>query len=87
MFHLPRSIRLKYLLSQSDIFSHFGAVQGFAKESKSKSISGTSASDEFDEDEKAMMIDEIGEGDEEETTVIQPTVLMKQPSIISGQMR
>lgn len=112
--------RLKYLLSQSDIFSHFGNNKGkasagagsaVAAESKKAegqpektkrrgrppgSANGTSSKDkdnfdEMDEDEKAIAR-EIGADDDEtaESAVAQQknTVLLKQPSCISGgQMR
>jgi hypothetical protein len=116
-------LRLKYLLSQSDIFSHFGAVKtdttgssgpGAAPAASSskqgssanlskaassgnlaKSASGTNlsksgrrnraASDELDEDEKAMVReedDEDGEGEDEE--IGKGAVLRVQPSCITG---
>lgn len=77
--------RLKYLLSQSDIFSHFGATKGY-KNSNADTDSGRKAAggEDMDEDEHAMA-GEIGEGDEEGTTSSPHFVaLTKQPSIITG---
>jgi hypothetical protein len=110
--------RLKYLLSQSDIFSHFGAVKtdttgsgnapagkigGSASLSKAgsannlaKSASATNvsksgrrnraASEELDEDEKAMVREEDDdeENDGEDDTVGKHAVLRVQPSSITG---
>jgi hypothetical protein len=109
---------LKYLLSQSDIFSHFGAVKtdttgsgnapagkvgGSASLSKAgsannlaKSASATNvsksgrrnraASEELDEDEKAMVREEDDdeENDGEDDTVGKHAVLRVQPSSITG---
>jgi hypothetical protein len=113
---------LKYLLSQSDIFSHFGAVKtdttgsgaskplgsgsrsassaalsknassgNLAKSGSSSNIAGkgrrkAAASDELDEDEKAMLRGEDGEeeGEGEEEVPGKGTVLRVQPSIITG---
>ena len=65
--------RLKFLLSQSDIFSHFGAVKeqslsssgkaaasapGRRATSSSSSAAAAAASEDLDEDEKAML-DEV----------------------------
>ncbi|KAJ1380870.1 hypothetical protein B484DRAFT_411898, partial [Ochromonadaceae sp. CCMP2298] len=85
---------LKFLLSQSDIFSHFGAVKadtsghgmttGPAKTTGSRrgdreSREKSSAPDELDDDEKAM-----AEEDDEN----KGQLLLKQPSCISfGLMR
>ena len=88
--------RLKFLLNQSDIFSHFGNGKGSqATDSDVKASTSSSASQppgsvskrsreskndltELDADEKAMM----GEGDESDN--IQPAVVTRQPSIITG---
>lgn len=91
--------RLKYLLSQSDIFAHFGSGKFFTENKKnSLPASASSASlskankkggetEDLDEDEKAMA-EEIGEGDDEGEIVVHPTILSKQPSIIvGGEMR
>ncbi len=82
---------MKYLLSQSDIFSHFG---GHSSDSKSadkevKSAFGSkrrsAAAEELDDDERAMA-KEIGDGDNEDemTVAIETRVLLRQPSCISG---
>lgn len=115
-FSIFLSCRLKYLLSQSDIFSHFGTVKAdttgtgsgatngaqvsagsrgnsSANLSKSGSAANLSragrrnraASEELDEDEKAMAReedgDEDGNGDGEGR---KGTILLKQPSCITG---
>jgi SWI/SNF-related matrix-associated actin-dependent regulator of chromatin subfamily A member 5 len=70
--------RLKYLLSQSDVFAHFGSMKQYSDKQKANS------GEDMDEDEREM-VEEIGEGDEEGTTNMrQATVLTKQPSIITG---
>ena len=83
---------MKYLLSQSDIFSHFGAARGFssstqkavADSSNKSSKHRGSTADEMDDDEKAMA-QEIGEGDDDDMIdENQATVLLRQPSCISG---
>lgn len=83
---------MKYLLSQSDIFSHFGVGKEYKeqkqrKETKSegkRSRRTEREADEMDEDELAMA-HEIGEGEDSEGDVDNAqTVLLKQPSIITG---
>ena len=87
---------MKFLLNQSDIFSHFGNGKGSqATDSDVKASTSSSANQppgsvskrsreskndltELDADEKAMM----GEGDESDN--IQPAVVTRQPSIITG---
>lgn len=107
--------RLKYLLSQSDIFSHFGTVKAdttgtsatgastqvstssrgnsSANLSKSGSAGNLSragrrnraASEELDEDEKAMAREEDGDEDGNgESDAPKGTILKKQPSCITG---
>lgn len=93
--------RLKFLLSQSDIFSHFGSVKGLnstaapTKESATTKSAGrrrnasSNALDELDDDEKAMA-QEIGDDEAEEeqsNKVPQNTVLLKQPNCIVGTMK
>eukprot|EP00981_Chlorochromonas_danica_P005429 scaffold1091_cov164-Ochromonas_danica.AAC.52 len=85
--------RLKYLLSQSDIFSHFGATKNLS--SSSTSMQGKNGSrrrpsapeEEMDDDERAMA-KEVGDDDdneaEAEETPPQTTVLLRQPSCVSG---
>ncbi len=90
MYH---SFRLKYLLSQSDIFGHFGVGRQYKEEVEKKAESkkdrrSRGDTEELDEDEKAMAHeigdDEDGDGEVEN----KQTVLLKQPSIIShGQLR
>jgi hypothetical protein len=86
---------LKYLLSQSDIFGHFGVGRQYKEEAEKKAEnkktdrrSRGTTEEELDEDEKAMAHeigdDEDGDGEVEN----KQTVLLKQPSIIShGQLR
>ena len=106
--------RLKYLLSQSDIFSHFGTVKAdttgtaangastvsassrgnsSANLSKSGSAGNLSragrrnraASEELDEDEKAMAREEDGDEDGEDNDAPHKgTILKKQPNCITG---
>lgn len=91
--------RLKYLVSQSDIFSHFGQMKGPApaakdtKESEGKGRRGKAggggrrgaASDELDEDEQAIL-KEAEDEDEEGggSGKVMNTILLKQPTCISG---
>lgn len=91
--------RLKYLLGQSDIFSHFGV--GGGKPSSSASAAASAAAgpakrgrraaaqaDEMDDDEKAMAKAAGGEDEGEDDSSPQGTVLLRQPSSVSGgQMR
>lgn len=87
--------RLKYLLSQSDIFAHFGAGKSSLKSTAASTLSQEASgrrshrtaavSDDLDEDEKALLNEEEGE---EEAPSTRNTMLLKQPSIVSGgQMR
>jgi len=76
MFYL--CVRLKYLLSQSDIFAHFGATKSL-EQYNSSSNDATDTLEDMDEDEKAMAQEVESENIEE-----QSTLLLKQPSIISG---
>lgn len=74
--------RLKYLLSQSDIFSHFGVNKKPTAETPVKVAAGRrSATDELDEDEVAMLNEEVDEVDEAPK---QQSVLLQQPSWVSG---
>jgi SWI/SNF-related matrix-associated actin-dependent regulator of chromatin subfamily A member 5 len=90
--------RLKYLLSQSDIFSHFG-LKGSEKEEptpskkeerdrdRKKDRKGV-VYDELDDDERAML-EEAGddsddEADKKSNVTKKGHVLLRQPSIISG---
>jgi SWI/SNF-related matrix-associated actin-dependent regulator of chromatin subfamily A member 5 len=92
--------RLKYLLSQSDIFSHFGnqyknadsSATPMEIDSKSDEPKGRRGShhkiataEELDEDEKAMA-KEIGDDDNDEGDADEThhTILLKQPRIVSG---
>lgn len=75
------------MLSQSDIFSHFGATKGI-EQSVHESKSGQSrravvAADELDDDERAMA-QEIGEDENEENGEGRSTLLLRQPSCIKG---
>lgn len=80
--------RLKYLLHQSDIFSHFGV----GKKNTETNDDGESnkkrgkrppenISDDLDDDERAML-EEEAEGEGEDVT--NAHVLSRQPSIING---
>ena len=86
--------RLKYLLSQSDIFSHFGVgkAPGTANAPRPSSSSTDAASpvgkrnreskqnlEEMDDDERALMAEEADEGPSAHRSLI-----VKQPSIITG---
>jgi len=74
-------------LNQSDIFSHFGVGKGKSSSSsgaKEQQPSGDSrgrgrraATEEMDEDEKALAGEEGGDQ-------VESTILLKQPSCISG---
>lgn len=87
-------VRLKYLLSQSDIFSHF--AKGGSSLAREKQVMDRSKKsrredkepEELDEDEKAMAHD-IGDDEDADGEVEQHnTVLLKQPSIIThGKLR
>jgi hypothetical protein len=92
--------RLKYLLGQSDIFSHFGVGGGKPSSSASAAASSAAAgpakrgrraaaqADEMDDDEKAMAKAAGGEDEGEDDSSPQGTVLLRQPSSVSGgQMR
>lgn len=70
---------MKYLLSQSDIFSHFGAAKSLKQKQTNGDTAVADVNEELDEDEKAMA-QEIEDDSGNETT----TVLLKQPSIITG---
>lgn len=84
-------IRLKYLLSQSDIFSHFGAVSAgggvptvAAPVANSKnSRRKASAEDELDEDEKRIA-QELGDEEDTAEKKTPHTFLKVQPSCVSG---
>ena len=98
--------RLKFLLSQSDLFSHFGgkassststnfvgsplkisSSKGKESDGSARRAAGESNPNlrELDADEKAMLAEDDGEGEEEnESAVPKATTLLKQPSIISG---
>jgi len=83
--------RLKYLLSQSDIFSHFGVnkKEEAAPSAPKKETSSVSSPfgrrnreskqnlDEMDDDEKALMAEDEGASG-------QHAVILKQPSILTG---
>eukprot|EP01035_Chromulina_nebulosa_P022015 gene22015-28499_t len=86
--------RLKFLLSQSDIFSHFGAVKEQSLSSSGKaaasapgrratssSSAAATASEDLDEDEKAMLDEEEDEANE---SIGKTTMLLKQPTCITG---
>ena len=88
--------RLKYLLSQSDIFSHFG-LKGQKKEERDRDRKKERKGvvyDELDDDERALMEDAGGDDSEDEASASGFTssgagkgkqqVLLRQPSIISG---
>jgi hypothetical protein len=92
---------LKYLLSQSDIFAHFGSGKSKPpdpkkeidkKRGRGRPPSGNNGNnfDELDDDEKAIA-KEIGSDEDEAESAPAAghnTVLMAQPSCISGgQMR
>lgn len=92
--------RLKYLLGQSDIFSHFGVGGGKPSSSATAAASAAAAgpakrgrrpaaqADEMDDDEKAMAKAAGGEDEGDEDGAPQGTVLLRQPSSVSGgQMR
>ena len=95
--HHPIMNRLKYLLSQSDIFSHFGAVKADTTGNSMKPPTSTSApksvgsrgkrataaaaADELDDDERALADEEA---DEDDASDKKGTVLLKQPSCVSG---
>lgn len=85
IFYFFYSSSLKYLLSQSDIFMHFGATKELNQKIKPEvgKRTLTAAEDEMDEDEKAMAR-EIGEGDDEEVIDSHNTVLLSQPTIVTG---
>jgi SWI/SNF-related matrix-associated actin-dependent regulator of chromatin subfamily A member 5 len=84
--------RLKYLLSQSDIFSHFGVNKKSAPPAPSPVATkkgdrrGASASgpDELDEDEQAMLDEENDDDDGDVDPSKQKTLLVQQPSWVSG---
>lgn len=84
--------RLKYLLSQSDIFSHFGATKNLSSsstntEGKSGSRRRPSAPEEEMDDDERAMAKEVGDDDNEtetQQTPPQTTVLLRQPSCVSG---
>lgn len=79
--HDDQTCRLKYLLSQSDVFAHFGSMQKYSSQRQAAKSKG---GDDLDEDEREM-VEEIGDGDDDGTTELaQTTVLTKQPSIITG---
>ena len=91
--------RLKYLLSQSDIFSHFGLKAAKKEEpttskkeerdrDRKKDRKGV-VYDELDDDERALIEDAGDDSDEESekkpaTTTRKGHVLLRQPSIITG---
>jgi len=88
--------RLKYLLSQSDIFSHFG-LKGSTEESSS-SRTGTGSSkvkssdiaEDLDDDEIAMLEEENESEEDGAPTPAKPaiTTLTRQPNcIVGGKMR
>mmetsp|Transcript_9123 Transcript_9123/g.8154 ORF Transcript_9123/g.8154 Transcript_9123/m.8154 type:complete len:1404 (-) Transcript_9123:63-4274(-) len=71
--------RLKYLLGQSDIFAHFGSggkanASKISSKEEPKGRNRRASVEEVDEDEKALIEDEEK----------QPTILLKQPSLVSG---
>ena len=81
--------RLKYLLSQSDIFHHFGVVGSSKTEEKdtnddkkSQSHRKVASNDDMDDDEMAMAKEADGDGDTDDCIV-----LSKQPDCVKGQMR
>eukprot|EP00599_Poterioochromonas_sp_BG-1_P014267 CAMPEP_0173160514 /NCGR_PEP_ID=MMETSP1105-20130129/17906_1 /TAXON_ID=2985 /ORGANISM="Ochromonas sp., Strain BG-1" /LENGTH=655 /DNA_ID=CAMNT_0014079465 /DNA_START=39 /DNA_END=2002 /DNA_ORIENTATION=- len=85
--------RLKYLLSQSDIFSHFGfgkssdsgAKKDLPDESSKRTRRSLTSAEDLDEDEKAMA-KEIGDDDNDEGETEEPhqTILTRQPRIVTG---
>lgn len=81
--------RLKYLLSQSDIFHHFGVVgsaksatESKEKESEKKSHRRVASSDDLDDDEMAMAKEADGDNGADDCIV-----LTKQPNCVKGLMR
>ena len=98
---------MKYLLNQSDIFSHFGVggkkptkaddipkqkVDDGSK-SKHRRAGGASSSsraktdfDDLDDDEKEMAreVEDDEEGNHDDGSKIHNTILLKQPSIVTG---
>jgi len=81
------------LLGQSDIFAHFGTgktTSASAATSSAKSAGNekrgrrSNSTEELDDDEKALINDE----ESEEANVARGTLLLKQPTTVSGgQMR
>jgi SWI/SNF-related matrix-associated actin-dependent regulator of chromatin subfamily A member 5 len=89
--------RLKYLLSQSDIFSHFGTNKkpepekkpdGEKKRSRGRPPSSSNTFDELDDDEKAIAREVGSDEDEAEgaaaTSARENTMLLAQPSSVTG---
>jgi hypothetical protein len=91
IFFFPFLDRLKYLLSQSDIFSHFGlgegkpAVSSVTKPGKCGQRHSRSSGtfDEMDDDERAMA-KATGNDDDEAEAESTGTVLLRQPSCVNG---
>ena len=87
------SYRLKYLLNQSDIFSHFGvgsktgqAIVSSAPSAnitKSRGRRSTTALDEMDDDERAMA-EAAGGDDDNDDEKVKETIMLRQPSCVSG---
>ena len=88
---------MKYLLGQSDIFSHFGvgggkpgssasaaAASEKTSQPKGRGRRAAAAADEMDDDEKAMAKAAGGEDDGDEDSSPQGTVLLRQPNSVSG---
>lgn len=88
---------MKYLLSQSDIFSHFGkgakssstlasesSASSSGKAEKSRRGRKPGVSEELDEDEEYMARELGGDDDDEGGTEDAATILLKQPSCITG---
>ena len=97
IFDLRNAFRLKYLLSQSDIFSHFGkgakssstlasesSASSSGKAEKSRRGRKPGVSEELDEDEEYMARELGGDDDDDCGTQDAATILLKQPSCITG---
>lgn len=84
----PRRFRLKYLLSQSDIFAHFGTGKSTAPAPSAQSKGAdtdrrahrtAAANEDLDDDERALLKDE-----ESEEVSARGTLLLMQPTLVSG---
>ena len=83
MFDLRLSLtcaqfRLKYLLNQSDIFAHFGLGNN------AKNSSKTGKSEDWDEDDEALVKDVEEDEHEPSSHAVRATVLTQQPTCLTG---